>query len=568
VRLSKAYIPTQKEIPSYAVIPSHRLMLRAGLIRPLASGIYSYLPLGWMIMKKIMKIIREEMDRIGAQELYLPSLNPIEIWDETGRNSDFGDEIFRLKDRKNRALVLAPTHEEVICDLARKYIHSYKDLPQIWYQIQTKMRDEPRPRAGVIRSRQFIMKDSYTLDADSKGLDKAYEAHAEAYKKIFSRCHLDFYMVAASSGLMGGSGSHEFMVESVHGEDIMVLCKNCDYASNLEVAESIAIFVKNTVSSLKKVHTPESKSIEEVSKFLKMKPQKLMKSLVYIRNNTPVIVLIRGDHEVNTAKLQGYLGGMIRPAHPDEIQNICGADVGFIGPVGLSKPIRIVADKSLKNQHNLCTGANETHYHLTGIELDRDVNVKEYTDLRNVLSEEKCPICNGTLRVTNAIELGHIFKLGTKYSKSMKVLFLDSNGKERPVIMGSYGIGVERILATFIEQNHDDYGIIWNMTLNPYCVHIIPINFGDKEIQYASNEIYNLLKKNMIDTVIDDRDLSPGYKFKEADLLGMPLQIVISNKLLKNNQIEITIRKTREKTYCAKENVITTVKSLLKSLKN
>lgn len=564
MRLSRAYIPTQKEIPADAVIPSHQFMLRAGLIRPLVSGVYSYLPLGWRIMKKVMNIIREEMDAIGGQELQLPALNPIEIWDESGRNTDFGDEMFRVKDRRNRFLVLAPTHEEVISDLARKFIRSYKDLPQIWYQIQTKFRDEPRPRSGVMRTRQFIMKDSYTLDVDDESLDKAYQLHAQAYRNIFSRCGLRFHVVGASSGLMGGSGSQEFMVESDFGEDTLVLCTKCDYAANLDVAASVPHGVEGQPNSLRKVHTPDKKTIEEVSTFLNLPHNRLMKSLVYIVENEPVMILIRGDHDINESKLQAYLGSTVRPAHPEEVEEICGAEVGFVGPVGPKEHIRIVADNGLKNQHDLTTGANEKDTHLTGIELDRDVKIAEYIDIKTVIPDEKCVHCGANLRVVNAIELGHIFKLGTKYAESMKAFYLDKNGKERPIFMGSYGIGVERIIAASIEQNHDEKGIVWETVIAPYHVHIIPINIGNENIKGTANELYDTLNKKNIDTLIDDREVTPGFKFKDADLLGMPLQIIVGDKWLKERRYEIKQRKTGKTIFSSETDLIKTVRSLLK----
>ncbi len=566
MKLSRAYIPTQKEIPAGAVIPSHILMLRAGLIRPLAAGVYSYLPLGWRAMKKAMTIIREEMDRIGAQEIQLPVLNPVEIWDETGRNADFGEGMFRLKDRKNRALVLAPTHEEVVCDLARNFVKSYKDLPQSWYQIQTKFRDEPRPRSGVIRTRQFIMKDSYTLDADQEGLDKAYELHAQAYRNIFTRCRLKFQVVGASSGLMGGSASHEFMIESQYGEDTLVLCNHCDYAANLEIATSLPLEVDDKITSLQQVHTPNKRTIAEVSTFLKKKPDQLMKSLLYISNNEPIMVLIRGAHSVNETKLQSCVRAQIRPANSQEVIEICGAEIGFVGPIGLKKKVRLIADNVLKNQHNLTTGANEKDYHFSGVELDRDVKNVEYADIRTVLSGEKCSLCGGDLRVVNAIELGHIFKLGTKYSERMNAAYLDKKGQKRPILMGSYGIGVERIIATAIEQNHDEKGIVWDPVLAPYLVHIIPINKDDEDIFAAANRFYNKLQQEKIDTLIDDRDVSPGYKFKDADLLGMPLQIIIGEKWRKKHQIEIKERKSGNIVFSSEEDLIATIRSLLNSL--
>lgn len=566
MRLSQSYIPTQKETPADAVIPSHQLMIRAGLIRPLASGIYSYLPIGWKIMKKVMDVIREEMDDIGGQELQLPAMNPIELWDESGRNTDFGDEMFRLKDRKGRPLCLAPTHEEIICDLARKYIRSYKDMPQIWYQIQTKFRDEPRPRSGVLRTRQFFMKDSYTLDVDADALDTGYELHAKAYRNIFTRCGLKFYIVGASSGLMGGSGSQEFMIESAHGEDTLVLCDGCGQSDNLEIAESIPLLVTVDVSTLEKVHTPGQKTINDVSKFLDKDANKLMKSLVYVSDGDPFMVLIRGDQDVNESKLMSKFGKDVRPAHPDEVKDVCGVEVGFVGPIGLKNDIPIFADKVIENQNNLTTGANEVDYHLTGIQLSRDVNVKEYIDIRNVSSGDNCVKCQNPVRVTQAIELGHIFKLGTKYAESMKATYLDKAGNEKPIVMGSYGIGVERIVAASIEQNADEKGIVWDVSLAPYLIHVIPLNADKKEIVDVAERYYNEFKTIGYDVIIDDRKVSPGFKFKDADLMGMPIQVIIGDKGLKKNQVEIKVRKTGEVVFSEVEKVIDSVQTLLSSI--
>ncbi len=556
MKLSAAYIPTQKEIPSDAVIPSHQLMIRAGLIRPLAAGVYTYLPLGWKVMQKVMTIIREEMNRIGAQELFMPVLNPIEIWDETGRNSAFGDEMFRLQDRKKRQMALAPTHEEIICDLARKYVKSYRDMPQMWYQIQTKFRDEPRPRSGVIRSRQFFMKDSYSLDSDTKGLDHSYRLHADAYRNIFSRCGLDFHVVGASSGLMGGSSSQEFVLESEHGEDTLVLCTQCDYASNLEVATSVPEIITSESAVLEKIATPDRRTIEEVSEFLSRPKSQFMKSLLYFADATPVMILLRGDHDLNEAKATSLFGHVIRPAHPEEILEICGTEAGFIGPVELKKEIEIVADKTLENQCNLITGANEKDYHFKGIELSRDVPAVKFADVRNVLSNETCSQCGAPIRVTNAMELGHIFKLGTKYSDSMKATFLDTSGKARPIIMGSYGIGVERIVAAAIEQNHDDKGIAWNKVLAPYLVHIIALKMDKISVQEFARNLYEDLNEREIDTLIDDRDVSAGFKFKDADLLGSPIQVVIGEKGLTENRFEIRFRKTGETVWVEKDTLV------------
>ena len=545
MRLSKSFIPTLKENPADAVIPSHQLMIRAGMIRMLASGVYSYLPLGWRVLEKIARIIREEMNAIGGQEFFFPALNPVEIWEESGRERDFGEEMFRLRDRKRHRMVLAPTHEEVVCDIARREIRSYKDLPQIWYQIQTKFRDEPRPRSGVVRARQFIMKDSYSLDADEEGLDRSYQLHAEAYRNIFSRCGLKFFVVGASSGVMGGSVSQEFMVESPFGEDTVALCENCDYAANVDVATSIPKLLEKRQEELREVFTPGKKTIEQVSEFLNLEPERLIKSMLYMVGDRPVMLLVRGDYELNESKLMGILGSQFRPALLDEIEKICGASAGFIGPVGL-EGVEIIADNALKGQSGFTTGANKDDYHLSGIDIQRDVKVDRYADIRKVVAGEGCPQCGHPLKVINAIEIGHIFKLGTKYSLSMKAMFSDKDGKEKPIVMGSYGIGLERIAAAAIEQNHDQKGIIWDKAIAPFQIHIIPININDSLIMETGEKIYNELQDDGYEVIIDDREVSPGFKFKDADLLGVPLQIIIGERNLKQGKIELKPRATGE----------------------
>ncbi|MDM7926259.1 MAG: proline--tRNA ligase [bacterium] len=547
MKLSRAFLPTLKETPADAVIPSHRLMIRAGLIRPLAAGVYSILPLGWKVLKKIMAIVREEMDRIGGQELHMPALNPAEIWDETGRNADFGDEIFRLKDRKDRPLVLAPTHEEIICDLARKFVKSYKDLPQMWYQIQNKFRDEPRPRSGVIRTRQFFMKDSYSLDSDEEGLDLSYRLHADAYRAIFSRCGLDFHVVGASSGLMGGKVSQEFMFESEFGEDTLAICE-CGYAANLEVASARIETAEYPSAPLQRVETPGKRTIGEVAGFLKKEPLRFAKAVVMVADGKTVMVLVRGDHELNENKLQSFLGAAVRPAHPEEILAACGAEAGFVGPVQPSGPVRILADQALAGQRDLVVGANLRDHHYTGAEPGRDFKVDAFGDFRNVSPGDACVSCGRPLRVANAIELGHIFKLGTKYSSAMKATFLDRNGKEKPIIMGSYGIGIERILAAAIEQGHDEKGLIWNSVLTPYHVHLIPVKMDNPEIVRVSESLYGTLGAESWECLLDDRSASPGFKFKDADLIGIPLQVVIGDRWIREKKLELRIRRTGETT--------------------
>ncbi|MEJ5351013.1 MAG: proline--tRNA ligase [Melioribacteraceae bacterium] len=561
MRLSKSFVPTLKEVPAEAVIPSHILMIRAGLVRQLSAGIYTWLPLGYKVIRKIMDIIREEMNAIGGQEFHYPALNPREIWEQTGRVEAFGDIMFHVK---NRDYVLAPTHEEIVAWHAKGAITSYKDLPQIWYQIQTKFRNEPRPRSGVIRGRQFIMKDSYSLDKSFEDLDKSYEMHDKAYRKIFDRCGLKYFVVGASSGAMGGSKSEEFMVKSDAGEDTVAYCENCGYAANVEVAQSIAnpATRHNESKEVYEIYTPNVKSIDELCEFLKIDEHETAKSRIYIHNGNPVLVLMLGNDEVNETKLQAVLGGNVRPAHPDELKEISGADAGSIGPIGFKH--RIIADNLLKDANNLYSGANKNDYHIGGIDLMRDVPNIEYYDLRVVENGEKCIRCNSTLQVFKAIELGHIFKLGTKYSEALGVNYLDENGKEHPVVMGSYGIGVERILACFLEQNYDDKGIIWKKPLAPFDVHLIGLNMKNSDIKDACEKLYDELQSSGFEVIYDDRfDVSAGFKFNDADLLGMPLQIIVGEKNLKNGYVEIKIRKSGEKLIVPIVEIKEKIKSLL-----
>ncbi|MDE3059155.1 MAG: proline--tRNA ligase, partial [Bacteroidota bacterium] len=493
MRFSKGFFPTVKEVPTDAVIPSHQLMIRAGLMRQLSAGIFSFLPLGYAVMKKVMQIIREEMDAIGGQEFHLPALNPVEVWEETGRVKTFGDILFHVK---NRPLVLAPTHEEIITHIARNHIRSYKDLPQIWYQVQTKFRNEPRPKSGVLRGRQFLMKDSYSLDSSAEGLDVSYTLHAEAYKKIYTRCGLNFFIISASSGAMGGSGSQEFMIESDAGEDTVALCDHCHYAANLEVAASKvpAAVRSNDRKSIEEIHTPNIKTIDQLANFLNIGTDKCAKSLVYIAENKPVLIFMLGNDQLNETKLQSVLGADARPAQPEELSVLTGADAGSIGPIGLKAKFKIIADKRLENANGMYSGANKNDYHIGNIDFNRDVKVEGYYDLRTVETNEPCPKCSSPLRVVKGIELGHIFKLGTKYSVALGANFLDEVGREQPIIMGSYGIGIERIIACHIEQHHDENGIMWSKAIAPYDVHIICVNPDSESIVKTSEELYNSLQ--------------------------------------------------------------------------
>ena len=544
MKLSKYFVPTLKEVPSDATVTSHILMLRSGMIRMLSAGIYSFLPLGYRVVRKVSQIIREEMDAIGGQEFHLPALNPKEIWDETGRVEAFGDILFHIK---NREYVLAPTHEEIMTFHARNVIKSYKDMPQIWYQIQTKFRNEPRPRSGVIRGRQFLMKDAYTFDVSYEALDVAYGLHDKAYRKIFDRCGLKYFVVGASSGAMGGTGSEEFMVKSEAGEDTVAYCSSCGYAANVEVAASKVDVIEREKESksVYEILTPNVKSIDELCEFLKIDESVCAKSRVYIHDGKAVLILMQGNDEVNESKLTKILGGNVRPGHPEELMEITGADAGSIGPIGFKG--RIIADLKLKDRNNLFSGANRNNYHIGGIDLKRDIKTIEYADFRIVQSGEGCPNCNSKLEVFTAIELGHIFKLGTKYSEALKAFYLDEKGEEHPIVMGSYGIGVERIMACFVEQNHDDKGIIWNKVLAPFNIHLIALNMKNENIVSSAEKIYNDLKSSGYEVLFDDRDAAAGFKFNDADLLGMPVQVVIGEKKLKDGKCEVKIRKTGER---------------------
>ncbi|MCK9209721.1 MAG: proline--tRNA ligase [Ignavibacteriaceae bacterium] len=560
MKFSKSFIPTLKEVPNDAVVTSHVLMLRTGMIRSLGAGIYSFLPLGYKVVRKISKIIREEMDAIGGQEFHLPALNPKEIWEETGRVEAFGDILFQIK---NRDYVLAPTHEEIMTYHARKVLKSYKELPQMWYQIQTKFRNEARPRSGVIRGREFLMKDAYSFDSTYENLDTSYQLQDGAYRKIFDRCGLKYFVVGASSGAMGGTGSEEFMVKSDAGEDTVAYCESCGYAANVEVASS-KVNPKERNAESKKIYeisTPNVKSIDELCVFLNIDETECAKSRVVMDDNKAVLLLMLGNDEVNETKIEAILGGTVRPAHPEELKEITGADAGSIGPIGFNG--RILADLRLKDANNLFSGANKNDYHIGGIDLMRDVKGIEYVDLRIVKAGEGCLKCEKTLDVFTAIELGHIFKLGTKYSEAMGATFLDENGKENPLIMGSYGIGVERVMACFIEQHHDEKGIVWDKTLAPFDIHLLALNLKNQTIVETSEKVYQELQAAGFQVLFDDRvDAGAGFKFNDADLLGMPIQIIIGEKKLKEGKVEVKIRKTGERFDVAFQELTNKIKSV------
>uniref|UniRef100_A0A7V3ZYW9 Proline--tRNA ligase n=1 Tax=candidate division WOR-3 bacterium TaxID=2052148 RepID=A0A7V3ZYW9_UNCW3 len=546
MRWSRSLIPTLKENPKEAETPSHRLLLRGGFITQHQSGVYTFLPLGWRVMLKIQNIIREEMDAIGAQELLMPALTTGDVWKLSGRWESFGKDMFKLKDRKGKDIALAPTHEEIISLLAKDYIRSYRDLPQIWYQLQTKFRDEPRPRGGILRVREFIMKDSYSFDKDWKGLEISYQKHKEAYSKIFQRCGLKFVVVEASSGLMGGKKSEEFMVITETGEDAIAVCESCGYHANVEVAKAKLPVNRKTgpFNATEIVHTPNVKSVEEVSSFLGIEPSLIVKSILFSNSEGKLIlVLIRGDYEINESKLKQVLGDDFGLASPEYVAQKFGVEVGFVGPIGIEVD-KIIADESIKFIDNFVVGANKSDHHMVGVKVS-DLRIDEFVDVRTVRDGDLCERCNAPLKVKNALEVGHIFQLGTRYSDSLDVKYTDTDGTLKPIVMGSYGIGVGRIMAAAVELYHDEKGIIWPFSIAPYHVNIVEIN--SNKTAETTEKIYSELKSANFETLWDDRNVSAGVKFKDAELIGIPINIVISENNLKRGEVEIQLRKDGSK---------------------
>ncbi|HKR15654.1 MAG TPA: proline--tRNA ligase [Pyrinomonadaceae bacterium] len=547
MRWSNYFIPTLREDPADAEVISHKLLLRAGIIRQLSAGIYSLLPLGQRISQKIMQVIREEMNAVGGQEFYLPALHPAELWRESGRYQAIGDEMFRFKDRKHADMLLGMTHEEVVTSIARNELRSYKQLPQVWYQIQTKFRDEARPKSGLIRVREFTMKDAYSFDVDRAGLDKSFIDQREAYKKIFTRCGLQYLMVEASSGAMGGSESNEFMARTPAGEDLIASCSNCDYAANLEKASSRLAHIEDEVGPAgpEEFPTPGVRTIEDLTTFPGgAEASRQIKSLVFIATigdePRPVLVLMRGDQQLHEIRLADSLGAIaVRPAHPEEIRELLGASAGSLGGVSAKDKaraakidLRVVADSSLRNRRNMTTGANKDDHHLRGVDIGRDIPVDQWFDLRIVESGEGCPRCEtGVLEVFKGMEIGHIFKLGTKYSESMGAMVLNQDGKQVPMVMGCYGIGVGRIMTAAVEQRHDTDGIIWPKSLTPFDVIVTITNMKQDELRQAAEKLYEELQSAGLDVLLDDRDERAGVKFKDADLIGVPYRITIGKKI-------------------------------------
>lgn len=561
MRWSNYFIPTLREDPADAEVVSHKLLLRAGAIRQLSAGIYSYLPLGQRIALKVMQILREEMNSIGGQEFYLPALHPAEIWQESGRWEAIGDDMFRLKDRKGADMCLGMTHEEVFASIARNELRSYRQLPQVWYQIQSKFRDEARPKSGLMRLRTFIMKDAYSFAVDRAGLDRSFIDQREAYKRIFSRCGLEFLVVEASSGSMGGSESNEFIARTPAGEDLIASCANCGYAANLEKATSRLAGVSDEAGpdAPEEFPTPGVRTIEDLIRFPGgAEASRQIKSLVFFATiageQRPVLVLLRGDHQLHEIKLSDSLRATaVRPAQPEEIRALLGAGAGSLGAVGAKEraraarlDLRIVADSALRSRRNMTTGANKDDHHLRGVDIERDIQVDEWIDLRTVESDEGCPRCEtGVLEVFKGMEIGHIFKLGTKYSESMGATVLNQEGKEVPIVMGSYGIGVERIISAAVEQQHDEDGITWPKSLAPFDVIVTITNMKQDELREAGDKLYHDLQRAGLEVLLDDRDERAGVKFKDADLVGVPYRITIGKKIA-DRVVELFDRRARK----------------------
>jgi prolyl-tRNA synthetase len=541
MRLRRSLLSTLREDPAEAEALSHKLMLRAGLVRQLAAGVFVYLPLGQRVIEKIAGILRAEMNAIGGQEITMPVVHPAEIWKLSGRWEGI-PEMFKLKDRHGRDLCLGMTHEEVVAWLAAREIRSYRDLPQIWYQIQTKERDEARPRSGVLRTREFLMKDSYTLDRDQEGLDRSYAAHEQAYRRIFDRCGLRYYVVQSDTGMMGGYSAHEFMAPSAAGEDEVAMCGRCGYAANVELARGVPAAPEFPAWRPEEVATPGARTIPEVAAFLKVDPRLTIKSLLYVAPQAgPVLVLVRGDHNLHERKLMRAVGEECRPAHPEEVRQHLGAPIGSIGPVGTRVPI--LADEALTTGVYI-VGANREGFHIRGVAAGRDFECR-FADLHTAAAGEGCGHCGAPLAIERVIEVGNIFKLGTKFSEALGATYLDESGQARPVVMGSYGIGPARIAAAAIEQLADADGIVWPPAIAPFQVHIVVVNVRDQAQSGAAEEIYAECWRQGIEALLDDRDERPGVKFKDADLLGVPLRVTVGSALVKEGVVELRERRTR-----------------------
>lgn len=569
MRWSQAFIPTLRDDPADAEAVSHRLLVRAGYIRQLMAGGYSILPLGQRVRAKIMGIIREEIDAIGGQELLLTAMHPREIWEKTGRTETMGEILFSVVDTRGGTAILGPTHEEIFTTIATE-LTSYRQVPQLWYQIQTKFRDEPRPKSGLLRVREFTMKDSYSFDLDTDGLDIQFDRHFDAYKRIFERIGVTAIPVEASSGAMGGSDSVEFMVPSPAGEDDVAHCGECGYAANVERATSVIPAVVDEPGSVEpeRFPTPGVRTIQDLVDFEGgAAADRQIKTLVYMLDGEPALVLLRGDHDLQEQKLMdGTAAAEIRPAHPDEIRGLLGADAGSLGAVGVTGP-RIYADHQLKDRTDMVTGANLDDHHLRGVDVRRDIVVTGWLDLRTVVAGEACPMCGAELEIFRGIEAGHIFKLGTKFSLALGAVVLDADGQAVPLVMGSYGIGVERNVAAAVEQNHDEHGIVWPVAIAPYEVVVTAVKVDDAETMAAAENLYDALVSAGVDVILDDRAERPGVKFNDAELIGVPYRITVGPRGLASGTVELVERRTGEKTELAVDAVVANVADRVASSK-
>jgi len=564
MRMTNALIPTMREVPGEADIISHQLLLRAGFIRKTAAGMYNYLPLGKRVLAKIETIVREEMDKAGGQEILMPITQPAELWMESGRWNAYGAEMIRIKDRHGREFCLGPTHEEVVTDLVRSEISSYRQLPLRLYQIQNKYRDERRPRFGLMRGREFVMKDLYSFDRDQAGLDASYQAMYDAYTNVFNRCGLTFRPVEADGGAIGGGYTHEFMVLAENGEATIVYCDGCDYAANIEIAPCAEVpRMEEEVKEIAKVETPDCKTIDAVGAFLNVEEERCIKTLFMQADDEMICILLRGNSEVNDVKVQHvHPCDIVEMADPDKIKELVGCSTGSLGPVNL-KGIKIYADLEVKSIVNGVCGANEEGYHFINVNIERDYQVEGFYDLRMMREGEVCPHCGQPLKNARGIEVGQVFKLGTKYSKAMGATFLDENGKEQIIEMGCYGIGVSRTMAATVEQNYDENGIIWPKALAPYSVVIVPISVKDEEHMRISEELYNKLQAEHIDVMLDDRNERPGVKFKDADLIGYPVRVTVGKKAVNEGLVEYKLRTTQESEDIALADVVEKIKAYM-----
>ncbi|WP_299090138.1 proline--tRNA ligase [uncultured Metabacillus sp.] len=565
MKQSMTFIPTLREVPADAEVKSHQLMLRAGFIRQNTSGVYSYLPLAQKVLKKIEAIVREEMEKAGAAELLMPALQQAELWQESGRWYSYGPELMRLHDRHNREFALGATHEEMITSLIRDEVKSYKRLPLALYQIQTKFRDEKRPRFGILRGREFIMKDAYSFHATSESLDEGYEKMFTAYQNIFTRCSLDFRAVIADSGAMGGTDTHEFMVLSDIGEDTIAYSDTSQYAANIEMAPVITTYEKSTeeLVDLEKIETPNQKSIEEITDFLQVSKEECIKSVLFKVDDRFVLVLVRGDHEVNDIKVKNLFGAsVVELAEPEDTKTVMNCAPGFIGPINVSESVEVIADHAVAAIVNGVCGANEEQFHYKGVNIARDAAVSQFADLRFIQEGDKSPDGEGIIKFAKGIEVGHVFKLGTRYSEAMNATFLDENGRTQPMIMGCYGIGVSRTLAAIIEQHHDENGIVWPEAVAPFQIHVIPVNMKNDSQRNLSEKLYQELYQNGYEVLLDDRGERVGVKFADSDLIGLPVRITVGKKA-EEGIVEVKIRKTGESFEVTVEELYDKVKQIL-----